>query len=232
MESSAALWLSASATSLASAVALFGPTVRSWWARPVITLHEPEDTLLNNDELIMVSPAEGEEDERLKFVLLEVTNHGRTQLEDLEAVLTAHQRIQPDADTDPDESFPALTSPSSPAACCSSSSRALTGHESPFPQGPRARCAWHFSRLMRKRGASSRDAKSRPLGTQFESAEALPCGRFRGASALYGSSIATPFQSKSHSLPAMPRHAHGPRPCGRIIGLACAQRSPLSPESH
>ena len=111
MESSTALWLSASSTSLASAVALFGPTVRSWWARPVITLHKPEDTLLNNDELIMVSPVEGEEDERLKFVLLDVTNHGRTQLEELEAVLTAHQRIQPDADTDPDESFPAFDLP-------------------------------------------------------------------------------------------------------------------------
>ena len=117
MDSNTPIWVSAAATPFASRVALFGPTIRSRWARPRITLHLPSDPFLRHDELILVAESEPEESEqtRMQFATLEVTNHGRSQLEDLEAVLTAHQHIGPaqpqPGDEDQEEAIPAFDVP-------------------------------------------------------------------------------------------------------------------------
>lgn len=94
MSSDTPIWISAAAASAASIVALFGPGVRRWWARPRMTLHQPVDTLLPTDELILACGDE-EASQRMQFATLEVTNHGRSQLNDVEAVLTAQQRFGP-----------------------------------------------------------------------------------------------------------------------------------------
>src|SRR4051794_16676554 len=118
MDSNTPIWISAAATTFASMVALFGPTIRSRWARPRITLHSPSDPFLRHDELILVAESEPEEvseQTRMQFATLEVTNHGRSQLEDLEAVLTAHQHIGPapsqPGDEDQEETIPAFDVP-------------------------------------------------------------------------------------------------------------------------
>lgn len=88
---STAEWLGATATCAAVLVALFGPSLNRWWRRPDLSLQQNTDAL-TGEELIF---ADDSERSRVRVVTVLVTNHGRTQADQVEAILTAHERVGP-----------------------------------------------------------------------------------------------------------------------------------------
>jgi hypothetical protein len=89
--SDAAQWVGGISTSAAVLVALFGPAIRNFWRRPRLSLQPDEGTMMG-DELIF---AEGEDRSPVLVVTSVVTNHGRSQADDVEAILTANQAFGP-----------------------------------------------------------------------------------------------------------------------------------------
>jgi hypothetical protein len=94
-------WLAAIGTIAASVIALFGPALRSWWSNPRLNLTREEEDITAGDELVFV----GDERSEVHVVPLVVSNYGRTQADDVEAILTAEQRFGPD-ETDGGEPIP------------------------------------------------------------------------------------------------------------------------------
>jgi hypothetical protein len=95
-----ATWVGAAATVAAVVVALFGPGVRSWWSRPRLGLSVDEDNI-GGEEFFFSG---GDEDsQRVQPVSLLVTNRGRREATDVEAVLTVRDTIGPIAPEADDE---------------------------------------------------------------------------------------------------------------------------------
>jgi len=89
--SDAATWVGAIGTCAAVVVALFGSPLQRWWRRPKLVLQHDDDAL-ESDEAIFVSG----EPRRPHVVTLLVINRGRTQADDVEAVVSVHQRFGPE----------------------------------------------------------------------------------------------------------------------------------------
>jgi hypothetical protein len=102
-----AQWLAAVGTCAAVLVALFGPAVRHWWRRPRLSVQRDHGSLLG-DELIF---ANGVDRSQVLVVTVVVTNHGRGQADEVEAILTARQRFGPLPPEDSVEEVPEFELP-------------------------------------------------------------------------------------------------------------------------
>jgi hypothetical protein len=100
-------WLVALGTCAAVLVALFGPVVRHWWRRPRLSVQRDLGTLLG-DELIF---AGGDDRSQVLVVTVMVTNHGRSQADEAEAILTALQRFGPLPSENASEEVPEIEVP-------------------------------------------------------------------------------------------------------------------------
>jgi hypothetical protein len=86
-----ATWVGALGTCSAVIVALFGPPIQRWLRRPRLVLQEDPDEFVGNEAIFVA----GEAPQPLVSTLL-VVNRGRTQADDVQAIVTVHQRIGPD----------------------------------------------------------------------------------------------------------------------------------------
>lgn len=95
------MWIGSLCRCTAVLVALFGAPLRRWWLRPRLSL-QPDPEALYGDELTSTD----DEYPKVQLVTLIVTNHGRGQADNMEAILTATPRVGPvDSDASPIPEF-------------------------------------------------------------------------------------------------------------------------------
>lgn len=102
-----ATWIGALGTCAAVIVALFGPSTQRWLRRPKLMLQDDPDEFVGNEAIFVP----GEDPKPVTSTLL-VVNRGRTQADDVQAIVTVHQRVGPDeneADAFPEFELPAVS---------------------------------------------------------------------------------------------------------------------------